>query len=401
MKKDFNYLIPACLIVFAVIVRIIYVVQLGESYYFPDAAKYDGFAQDILHLRTGGVPTASINPGYPIFLSIIYLVFGHNILAVQIIQAVMGGGICLLIYLLSVKAFNEKVGIIAISISVIYPTLIFYSGALISEYLFTFLIALSLFMILKFYEKPSTATALISGGILGFAILTRSVLVFYPLFVVVLIVFLKREDVVNTLGKLFIMFFATFIAILPWAIRNYKIFHDFIPLSTIGGYVFYVSNHPKADGTAYDAYDTNKDIEESDRETVSMLNEVDLDRYYYKKAFGNIKNDPLLMLRLMPKKFLRFWALYPHTTTLHKIISILSFGLLLPFALFGLIYSIYHNRSSPVFLMFSIILYMTLINSTLFYGSTRFRFPIEPYLIIFASYGLIEFKSKLSRWRGN
>jgi hypothetical protein len=59
-----------------------------------DMFQYDALAESIRHGEGytwyGGIPTAARAPLYPLFLAMIYTVFGHQFLAARIVQAMVG-----------------------------------------------------------------------------------------------------------------------------------------------------------------------------------------------------------------------------------------------------------------------------------------------------------------------
>lgn len=384
-----EYFIVGCLIGLAVLLRLVYVFQLGEPS-FPDARKYDQFALSLISSNSYNQKIA-VMPGYSFFLAGIYSMFGHSFKIVRIIQALMGGGICWLIYVLAKRVYDKRIGLVALCISVIYPTLIFYSGEIVTEYLFTFLMVLFIYSFLKFIKDFSIKWTIMCGMVLGLSLLTRPVLVFFPAIIVFWVLSIRKLGLLETTYKLSIMFLLTSLLLTPWVIRNYRIFNAFVPFNTSGGHDFYVSNYPKGDGTASIL---NEDVIKFIQETNDAYpDEIERNRYYYKKAIENIRNDPVSFIKLIAKKLGRFWALYPHTSKRDIIVSLLSFGVMVPFFIYGMIYSIFMKRESLIF--FVIILYNTLFYSILFYGSTRFRFPLEPYIIIYGALGLVHLVDKI------
>jgi 4-amino-4-deoxy-L-arabinose transferase-like glycosyltransferase len=86
-----------------------------------DAAGYDEMA---VNLASGNglsqfingsiVPIAYRTPVYPMFLAGIYSIFGHNYIAVKIIQAVIGALLCIVIFLISNIIYDDAtIGLIA------------------------------------------------------------------------------------------------------------------------------------------------------------------------------------------------------------------------------------------------------------------------------------------------
>ena len=114
-----------------------------------DASQYSAYASNLASGNGYSLDGKSVSifrePGYPLFVSILYKVFGHeNLRAVFVIQAVLLGLIGLLIYFLFLKIEHPTTGFIAgITVS-FFPIYGYYAAELLTELLFTFLL-LSIF----------------------------------------------------------------------------------------------------------------------------------------------------------------------------------------------------------------------------------------------------------------
>ena len=71
--------------------------------------------------------------GYPLYLTLIYKLFGPVIIIPRIIKAFLGTFTCVLIYKLSSRTFNEEVGRIAGIMCALMPNLIIYCGFHLKE----------------------------------------------------------------------------------------------------------------------------------------------------------------------------------------------------------------------------------------------------------------------------
>jgi hypothetical protein len=99
-----------------------------------------------------------------------------------------------------------------------------------------------------------------------------------------------------------------------------------------------------------------------------------------------LREHPGLIPYLAVQKMARFWSLYPNRSGLEKLLSLLSYGVLFPFMLLGAVWAFLKNRSAALLLLGVISPFVAA--SLVYYGSTRMRLPVEPYLILFASYAL-------------
>lgn len=71
--------------------------------------------------------------GYPLYLTILYKIFGPYILIPRIIKAFLSSWMCVLIYRLSARMFEEKVGRMAGIMCMLMPNLIIYCGYHLKE----------------------------------------------------------------------------------------------------------------------------------------------------------------------------------------------------------------------------------------------------------------------------
>src|SRR5205823_3352995 len=118
--------------------------------------------------------------------------------------------------------------------------------------------------------------------------------------------------------------------LVPWAARNYRVFHAFIPFSTMGGSVLLqgnnriVSEDPLYYG--YSVWDT--DLAEYRDALRSAGDEVERDRRAGRFAVDWLKAHPGRWLFLARVKTERAWTpfLQPHSPRLYRLGTLLSWG---------------------------------------------------------------------------
>ena len=108
------------------------------------------------------------------------------------------------------------------------------------------------------------------------------------------------------------------------------------------------------------------------------------------EAYVYILNNPQRFIELAGIKFLRFWRLWPYTEHYQQLYivtaSLLSYGVVLLFAI-GFVFFHAKNYFIKLTPIFALTIYLTLIHMVTI-GSIRYRFPLEPFLIIFAGHFL-------------
>ena len=359
-----------------------------------DARGYDERAMSIVNgqgFSEGGKPTSLVEPFYSFFLAAIYYIFGHNYMMVRIIQAILGTFVCVIIFLISKEIFDAKVGLISMAIASLNPGFIKSTKHLFTENLYTFLLILAIYFLLKQVKEKGYKNLILLGLTLGVASLTRPVIFYFPLFI---LLFMSKhlvcQDCSNKRYILTIIVFIFFfiLPISPWTLRNWRLHHRFIPVSTNLGKNLYCSYFPK-DGKLY-GFVTTYQMSEKMK---GIDSEVEQSNFLVKETLKFIKNNPIHVLKLEILKIAYFWSPFDWEIIGNGVYNFM-YVFILPFFIYG-IFSTFKrfNELLPIYLP---IIYSFLI-ALITYGSPRFRLPIEPYLIVLASAGISYFINRFSR----
>ncbi len=132
-----------------------YTYQTGKPFEFEaaDSAGYHGDAEwlarsswgtvwDYLFLSRGSYSDS----GYALYLTVVYKLFGPNIMVARLLKALYGAIGCVLLYRLTSRSIDEKTGRIAGVFTMLMPNLILYCGLHLKE-------AEMLFLIIAFLER--------------------------------------------------------------------------------------------------------------------------------------------------------------------------------------------------------------------------------------------------------
>ncbi len=343
---------------------------------FPDGKDYDALGLS-LAAGTGfaihSVPNTFRPPGYPLFLAALYMIFGHSYVAVKIAQSLLGALTCLMIFLIGQRLFSKRVGVIAATIATVYPLLVVYTGFLLSEALFVFLSTLFLYALVRFRECTSRRWIAAAGLVLGIMNLTRPVTLLLPavLFVCFWIELKAKRRAAMIAGMLALWML---IPIMPWTIRNYTVRQAFILIADHQWVALYSANNRKIlhDPDKIGGWIQPEGGEDYRAEYLAFMQDM-------------LVHEPLEFLRLEFHKLHRFWSIVPtssKTTSRDTIVSLFSYGLLLPLSVAGMVLSL---KSPPVpWILYFWVLHFCLM-ALIVYGSTRLRAPVEPVLILFGA----------------
>jgi len=233
------------LIIFLSLINsLFYNLFFDNSILYTDANEYDQLAKNILKGYFSLHPEHEIitmkrEPLYPLFISIIYFIFGEKLFWVQFFQIFIFVLICLITYFFARDFLSKKIAIISAVLTSCLPTLANYSAYLLTEIFFTFLLILFVYIFSTALKKNSLLLFLISGFVLGLSALTKAIIAPFAFFIFILIIFfIKKLNI--SIVNIFIFLFIFIITISPWSYRNYKFFNTF-EISTRGGDALWMS----------------------------------------------------------------------------------------------------------------------------------------------------------------
>lgn len=382
----------------AFLIRLIFGLLLDKNAVATDALDWNNLAFDIIH--HGKFSSNYRGPVYPLFLALIYSIFGYSVYAVRIIQSILGALTCLTAYYIGKKVFNKNIGILAAGISCIYPYFIYYSADIMSETVLTFLLSLSILILFKWHENINIKNSILYGIIIGITLLCKGTfLPFYMLSLCWMLFAVKHTKFYIKLRSVFVVILFMFITLMPWIIRNYNQYNKFVLLG-LGGQSLWLANNPDSiiiemlpamninklsdNFTWYDAKKYAK---------ILQLPAVEADKWFHDQAVDFIKTNPKIFIELSVRRFFHFWRLYPLIASFqNKIAAILTSGILLPLGWLGILLSFKVYYRKTVFLIM-LLISISMIH-TIFLSTIRYRVPVDLYMIIFASYTVQEIYKK-------
>ena len=358
-------------------------------------------------ITRAGEPTAHWSFPYTLYLVGIYAVFGAYPVAARILQAVIVGILHPYItYRIGEKIFGRTIGLIAAAVVSIYIYYIYYGAALMTEPFYITSILFSLFFAMQLADnrdkKQDIKFGLALGISLGLTIILRQVFLLFVPFLF-LWIWIARFKLTRNLPLLstILSFALVALFILPITLYNYSRFHRFVLVNTNSGYAFFWGNNPIY-GTRFIPILSTPEYQAMIPEEVRHLDEAALDSELLGRGIQFVTQDPkryiLLSLSRIPPYFM-FWY-SPDSTTLSNISRIGSFGIFLPFMLYGMFLGIRKN-SSILNLLISpqgLLLLFALVYSgvhILTWTLIRYRLPVDAVLIPFAGLALFDITQRL------
>ncbi len=262
-------------IVVAIVLRIAVLAAFPQHFAFSEpggvihgSAAYDDYALNLLETgvygREAGVPDAVLPPLYSYVLAIIYGVFGRHYLAVGALHMLFDALSIALLYDICRRLFprpsqqGDTIGAIAGLFFALYPYLIFQNLTLNDTALWILLLHLFLWLLIQLRERPTLdrgalTLAIAAGFTLGVSVLARALLP--ALAILAALSFLLKLSARDTLLRLLPVALASLLVPLPWLIRGYQIYGDFVPLALNSGENIYQGNNPYAAAIFRAGYD--------------------------------------------------------------------------------------------------------------------------------------------------
>ena len=246
MKRLQPYLPALGIFCLALFIRLIYNATVGKGY----VAAYDSavYQQIAIHLLNEhcfclipGASTVGRAPLWPAIIAGIFAVFGDKNLFVRLFLCLIGSGTCVLVALFSRDIFGKRIGIIAGIIAALYPGLFLYDGWLYSESLYTFLLVACTYTLYRTQQTAKTRWMVTSGLLLGLLSLTRPnglivlLLVFLWAIVAVRAKWLPFQAAAKSVA---IIAALALVIVAPWTLRNYNVTGGrLVPVATGDGLV--------------------------------------------------------------------------------------------------------------------------------------------------------------------
>ena len=354
--------------------------------HFPDAGVYAETGRALM--TTGFMSSPIYMPLYPIWTWIWGgawgVKFGDVVLSTAMIWLVWR--------LANIITEDHLAAFVAALISAFYPYFLFYAVSGLSETLFTFLL-LAAFLCL--YRKWFAA----GSAFLVLTILVRpAVDLVAPILVGLFALAIHRASVRQAALRI-AQYACIYLALMtPWWVHNYERYGEFVRLDLGAGGALYAGNNPlnsSGGGVARKGSDTDVDWTQFQL----IKDPVKWNATLEHAAWSYIEEHPVHFLHMAGVKFVRFWRLWPYAEEYDKpwtvVVSLLSYGVLLGCAIVYLSKSGQKNFRvlSPIVLL---TLYLTLVHMATV-GSIRYRFPLEPFVIMLGSAELAAIARVVSR----
>jgi len=359
--------------------------NLFHNYEYAITGTFEGFES-----FEGETPTRMRQPGYPIYLILFYWLSGESIRVLQFSQVILNLFTFYLMFLIAKKTFKEKLWAGTLIGLALYFPLWFTSAFALTDCLFTFLLVLAMFFLQRaLYSAKIIRLYALSGAVFGLAFLTRPIgLLLGLLSIFPIWLYLKKKEVLRLWGVLLISFC---VIIFPWFLRNAIVMGDYTPLSSIGGYGFWVA--------------TLEDEKLASFDSPKFLSIVQDDHYHGLKANSrftdaaimNVKKEPVRYFVRGVKRLLWVWSYFPGSRIYRDNFIVFSlFSLIQAVLLFSALFCMF-TISDKKLVGYYLFPALSLLCPIIFYlAISRFLIPAMPFILVFAGQGFWSLGQRLN-----
>jgi len=270
--------------------------------------------------------------------------------------------------------------------------------AIASEPLFAALLSVYLVLFIRAVDRPGVGMAAAAGAMLALATLSRPTVLWLPVLSLGWILFQhRRRGIVMSVA-----FAVAFGAVLmPWIVRNYRVFGEPIVTTTLGGFVLYRHNGMIEEGKYHVGY-SHSEFEQMIRRltaangrALESYTEPELSVLLYTEGKRIIKEYPWRYVKLSALRAVWIWYNENSGRGLYAVQNFVIYLL----ALGGLFHAL-RSREPVYLLLLAHIAYFVAVHSAL---NVQYRFicPIMPYMILLAGLPVYAWKSARAEYRTN
>lgn len=399
MSKEKRYLF---IILFSALIF-----SLAYSFYFKiypsvDARAYHNIASNIIYgygyienpnlTPETDLAISRMGPGYELFLAFIYKLFGIHFQIIWVINAFLLVISGYLLFRISFKLFNnELTAILTAGLYIFFIDVLQATAMLLTENLYLFLSILVFYLLMILSEKASQLNKFLFIIVNALTVLVRSTYLLTYFFIAIYFA-LKKNYRMILLSLLFIM-----ILLLPWGLRNYRLYHKFMLSNVTLGYNLWAGNNLQSQGEQVETPEINDYLNKYGIIKTAEHGMGEFKNYVLGHPFHYIK---LLLIKTIKYfSLVRVSAFWFHLHGLFKLFIALWSGLFAAFIfIFGTLgfYKLFKKKKQKLLLLFIISFPLAVIP---FLVENRYRWPIYPFLAITAAYGFMKIAKKEIKWQ--
>src|SRR5438552_9886873 len=359
---------------------------------------YDSWAWSLAQGEWNSGQVFYFAPLYPFVLGALYTVIGHSLMAVYLLQSLLGLANLVLLYRIGLATFGARAGLLAAGMAALYGPFAFFETKVLGATLGLVLnvAALALLVWVEREELAGKRTPwrwLAPGLCIGAAATCQpGTIVLAPIYAAALV--MRRRTAAA--GALLV---GGLLATVPVMAHNLRAASDPLPLSAQGGLTFYQGNNPGASGyysspPGFSGAPATQAAEEksiAERETGRSMRRSEISAHFLSKGLAFIASAPRSWLVLEARKAMALAGDYEPSTEYSfyferreirwLYLLILPFAAVLGAGAGGLMVSGRPRGPALALLLYTL---SSALVPLIFYVSSRYRLPLVPALILYA-----------------
>jgi hypothetical protein len=176
-------------------------------------------------------------PGYSMLLAVVYRFSDRSYFYAQVVQNALNSVSPIIIFLLAGELVSWRVGGVAGMMAAVSHHLAYYSNLILPDSLCALPILVSIYILVRARHRRTTfALYLLAGLMIGLSIWLRpNALILGPFIALMMVVIASRRRL--ELRRAWLLAVIPILVITPITIRNYLLFHQFVPISANSGIV--------------------------------------------------------------------------------------------------------------------------------------------------------------------
>lgn len=357
-------------------------------------AAGDGFSSPLRMVHTG--PTAWFGPIYPYLVAGIFKLYGiyspESHYVVETLNCAFASLTVIPIYAMGKKTFGTPIALGASWLWAVYPAALFFPIWWVWDTtLSALLLALLFWATLSIQDSHGPLVWAAYGAFWGIGVLTNpSLLSVFP-FLLGWLVWKSQGHLSKRMARPAVALLAFAVAMVPWTVRNYRVFGRFVPIRSNFGLELWLGNNPAVADTWAPWLHPNDD--QGEAEKYARLGEANYMAEKQHEAIVFIKSHPLDTLNFTFHRFVDNWIAVSESPvdtwsgSPWYVRSLLVFNI--AFAVLSWLGALFASRlrnaaAIPyafVLLIFPFVFYVT-------HSSLRYRFPMDPILVVLAVFGV-------------
>lgn len=376
--------------------------RFDDTVWYRGAAHYLLRGEGYLNPFTG-TPTAAWPPGYPAFLAAIFKLFGEGATQTYAANIALALITIVIVYAIAQQLFERRTAIVAAALIAVWPGQIYFTSLTLSEPLFTALLTLGVLLTLLVprARRARGAVVLLLGVVMGAAVLTRGQA---ALLLPLALAYWRFEGLrwQAVLGWGILAAFVAGVMLAPWVARNQRELGSPVIIATNLGPNLWIGHHEGATGRMTTNLPEPPQPSRAGRTQGEF--EVAADRLALRKGLSYMLTHPADEVRLSATKIR---AMYESDATaldwnsgytdgyyasegvehaLRRLANGFWFAAL-AFAAAGLLASRQRLRGPAGYLGLFVVCWT--LTHLLFFGDSRFHYPIVFAIAIFGARGLV------------